>query len=83
MDFPAVLRKYGEHMTKAALVKAVAHMRGVIRARTESAIDGVLLLTMDELYRDAQSVARTLDEFPFSADEKSAIINKAWEIIGP
>jgi hypothetical protein len=61
----------------------VSRIRGVIKLRTDSAVDGVLRITPEELHADALHVACTLDEFPFSVDEKCALIEKAWEIVGP
>jgi hypothetical protein len=61
----------------------VSRIRGVIKQRTDSAVDGVLVITHEELQADALHVACSLDHFPFSTDEKCALIDKAWEIIGP
>jgi hypothetical protein len=61
----------------------ISRIRGVIRQRTDSAINGVLVMTHEQLQADALHVACTLDEFPFSVDEKCALIEKAWEIVGP
>jgi len=83
MDFPFVVRKYGEETTRLALTMLVSRIRGVIRQRTDSAVDGVLVLTNEELHADALHVACSLDDFLFSADEKCALIEKAWEIVGP
>ncbi|HEY3273179.1 MAG TPA: hypothetical protein VGJ92_05420 [Methanocella sp.] len=83
MDFTSVVLKYGEDTTRLALTMLVSRIRGVIKLRTDSAVDGVLVLTNDELRADVQHVACTLDEFPFSVDEKCALIEKAWEIVGP
>jgi hypothetical protein len=83
MDFPEVARKYGEETTRLALTMLVSRIRGVISRRVESAVNGVLVMTHEQLHADAQHVATTLDEFPFSLDEKCALIEKAWEIIGP
>jgi|AGTN01.2.fsa_nt_gi hypothetical protein len=83
MDFSSVVLKYGETTTKLALTMLVSRIRGVIKQRAESAIDGVLMLTHEQLQADAMHVACTLDEFPFSVDEKCALIDKAWELVGP
>ena len=83
MDFPEVARKYGEETTRLALTMLVSRIRGVISLRVGSAVNGVLVMTHEQLRDDALHVASTLDEFPFSADEKCALIEKAWEIIGP
>jgi len=83
MDFTAVVRRHGEETTRIALTRLVSRIRGVISVRTAAAVDGVLVMTRDQLEADAVHVACTLDEFPFSADEKCALIEKAWEIIGP
>ena len=45
MDFPMVVLKYGEETTKLALTMLVSRIRGVIDTRTESAVDGVLVMT--------------------------------------
>jgi hypothetical protein len=83
MEFSSVVLKYGEETTKLALTMLVSRIRGVIKLRTESAVDGVLVMTHEDLQADAQHVACSLDNFPFSVDEKCALIEKAWEIIGP
>jgi hypothetical protein len=83
MDFPSVVRKHGEETTRLALTMLVSRIRGVIKLRTDSAVDGVLRITPEVLHADALLVACTLDEFPFSVDEKCALIEKAWEIVGP
>ena len=83
MDFPSVVRKYGEDTTRAALTTVCARARNIIRLRTESAVDGVLVMSPEDLQQDALLIACSLDDFPFSADEKCALIDKAWEIIGP
>jgi hypothetical protein len=83
MDFPAVVHKYGEETTRLALTMLVSRIRGVITRRVESAVDGVLVMTHEQRHADAQHVTATLDEFPFSVDEKCALIEKAWEIVGP
>ena len=75
--------KYGEETTKLALTMLVSRIRGVIKQRVESAVDGVLVMTHEELQADALHVACSLDNFPFSADEKCTLIEKAWEIVGP
>ncbi len=81
MDFSSVVLKYGETLTKLALTMLISRIRNVIKQRTESAIDGVLMLTHEQLQADAMHVACTLDEFPFSVDEKCALIDKAWELV--
>ncbi len=83
MDFTAVARKYGEETTRLALTQLISRIRGVISLRVASAVDGVLVMTPDQLHADALHVACTLDEFPFTLDEKRALIEKAWEIVGP
>jgi len=83
MDFTSVARKYGEETTKIALTRLISRIRGIIRLRVASAVDGVLVMTPDELHADALHVSRTLDDFPFTTDEKCALIDKAWEIVGP
>jgi hypothetical protein len=83
MDFTSVVRKYGEETTRLALTMLVSRIRGMIRQRIDSAVDGVLTMTHEELQADALHVACSLDNFPFSTDEKCALIEKAWEIIGP
>jgi hypothetical protein len=83
MDFPSVVHKHGEETTRLALTMLVSRIRGVIKQRTDSAVDGVLMLTNEELHADALHVACSLDDFPFSVDEKCALIEKAWEIVGP
>jgi hypothetical protein len=83
MDFSSVVHKYGEETTRLALRMLVSRIRGVISQRTAAAIDGVLVMTHDQLRADALHVACSLDGFPFSADEKCALIDKAWEIVGP
>ena len=82
MDFPSVVRKYGEEMTRLALTRAVSRIRGVLNRRTAAAVEGVLVMTTEQLRLDALQVACVLDDFPFSADEKCALIDKAWEIVG-
>jgi hypothetical protein len=83
MDFTSVVHKHGEETTRLALTMLVSRIRGIIRQRTESAINGVLTITHEELQADALHVACSLDVFPFSVDEKCVLIEKAWEIIGP
>jgi hypothetical protein len=83
MYLPSVVRKHGEETTRIALTMLISRIRGVIRQRTDSAINGVLVMTHEQLQADALHVACTLDEFPFSVDEKCALIEKAWEIVGP
>jgi hypothetical protein len=83
MDFPSVVIKYGEETTQLALTMLVSRIRGVIRQRTDSAVNGILVLTNEELHADALHVACSLDDFPFSVDEKCLLIEKAWEIVGP
>ena len=83
MDFAAVVLKHGEETCKAALVRLVGRIRGIIHARTGAAVNGVLVLTAQQLQEDALSVASVLEDFPFSVEEKLAVINKAWEIVGP
>jgi hypothetical protein len=83
MDFSSVVLKYGKETTRLALTMLVSRIRGVIKLRTESAVDGVLVMTHEDLQVDAPHVACSLDTFPFSVDEKCALIEKAWEIIGP
>ncbi len=83
MDFPSVVRKYGEDTTKLALTRLVGRIRYIINTRTASAVDGVVVMTAEELQADAVSVTCTLDEFPFTVDEKCALVEKAWEIIRP
>jgi hypothetical protein len=83
MEFSSVVLKYGEETTKLALTMLVSRIRGVIKQRVASAVDGVLVLTHEELQADALRVACSLDHLPFSADEKCTLIDKAWEIVGP
>jgi hypothetical protein len=83
MDFTSVVLKYGEETTQLALTMLVSRIRGVIKMRTDSAVDGVLVLTNEELHADALHVACSLDNFPFTVEEKCALIEKAWEIVGP
>jgi hypothetical protein len=83
MDFPSVVHKYGEETTRLALRMLVSSIRGVISQRMAAAVDGVLVMTHEQLHADAVQVACTLDNFPFSTDEKCALIEKAWEIVGP
>jgi hypothetical protein len=83
MDFSSVVLRHGEETTKLALTMLVSRIRGVIKQRTESAVNGILVMTHDELQADALHVACSLDTFPFSTDEKCTLIEKAWEIIGP
>lgn len=78
-----MVQKYGETTTRTALVRLVVRIKGIIHTRTESAVNGILVLTEEDLHKDAVCVACELDDFPFTTDEKCAIINKAWEIIGP
>jgi hypothetical protein len=83
MDFSMVVRKYGEETTKLALSRLVGRIRYIIEKRTASAVDGVVVMTTEELQADAVSVTLMLDDFPFTVDEKCALVEKAWEIIGP
>jgi hypothetical protein len=83
MDFSAVVHKYGEQTTKLALTRLVGRIRYIIDTRTSSAVDGVVVMTEEELRADAVSVTCTLDDFPFNVDEKCVLVEKAWEIIGP
>ena len=83
MDFSSVVLKHGEETTKLALTMLVSRIRGVIKHRVASAVDGVLMITREELQADALHVAASLDSFPFSVDEKCTLIEKAWEIVGP
>lgn len=77
------MRKYGEETTKHALTRLVGRIRSIIDIRTASAVDGVVVMTNEELQADAVSVTCTLDDFPFTVDEKCVLVEKAWEIIGP
>lgn len=64
---------------------AVGRIRGVIKekvARAE-ATDGILMLSIDELRCDVGSVSHVLNEFPFSPEEKTILLHKAWEIVSP
>jgi hypothetical protein len=83
MDFAAVIHRHGEDATKTAMVRLVSRIRQILHFRIESAVNGVLTISMEELREDARQVAMELDEFPFSAEEKCAVIEKAWELIGP
>lgn len=83
MEFPSVVGKYGEEVTRLALTMLISRIRGVIKQRVESAVNGVLVMTHEQLLADARHVAASLDEFPFSVEEKCALIEKAWEIVGP
>ncbi len=79
------MEKYGEAMTKAALMLAVGRIRGIVREKVNRAAStsGILVLSVDELRRDVASVAYVLGEFPFSAEEKHVLLAKAWEIVTP
>ena len=83
MEFRDFVEKYGEATTRAALVLAVGRIRHIVKEKVSraSSTDGVLILTMDELKCDVASVACTLSEFPFSAEEKNVLLLKAWEIV--
>ena len=85
MDFRALVDKYGENTTRAALMLAVGRIRKIIKDKVAMAAstDGVLVLSLDELKRDVTSVAHVLNEFPFSMEEKSVLLIKAWEIVTP
>lgn len=82
MDFPAVVHKYGEETTRLALTRLVGRIRYVIEMRVASAVDGVVTMSAEELQSDAISVTCMLDGFPFTVDEKCALVEKAWEIVG-
>ncbi len=83
MDFAAVITRHGEDTTQTAMIQLVSRIQQIIQYRTDSAVNGVLNISMEELREDAVKVARELDDFPFSPDEKCAVIEKAWEIINP
>lgn len=83
MDFHTVVSKYGEEMVKQALIRIVSRIRHIIEFRTESAINGVLVMSHEEIEEDARFVAIVLEDFPFELEAKFTIINKAWEIVGP
>jgi len=82
MEFSAVVERYGEETMKDAMIRLTSRIEQIIRHRTDSAVNGMLMITMEEIQEDAHKVACVLDEFPFSLDEKFAVIEKAWEIIG-
>ncbi len=83
MDFAAVVHRHGEDTTQMAMVRLVSRIRQILQYRIDSAVNGVLAISIEELQADALKVAMELDEFQFDAEEKCAIIDKAWEIIGP
>jgi hypothetical protein len=83
MDFRSFVEKYGEDTTRAALTLAVRRIRGIVNEKVCMAVDGVLILSIDELKCDVASVSHVLNEFPFSAEEKNVILLKAWEIVSP
>ncbi|WP_424357734.1 hypothetical protein [Methanocella sp. MCL-LM] len=83
MDFAAVVHRHGEDTTQLAMIRLVSRIRQILEFRVDSAVNGVLTISMDELREDALKVARELEEFPFDEAEKCAVIEKAWEIIGP
>ena len=83
MDFAAVVHRHGEDRTQQAMVRLVFRIRQILQYRVASAVNGVLTISLEELQEDALKVARELDEFPFDEAEKCAVIEKAWEIIGP
>jgi hypothetical protein len=85
MEFPAFVEKYGESTTRAALTLAVGRIRKIVKDKVAmaGATDGILILSIDELKCDVASVIHVLNEFPFSLEEKSVILAKAWEIVTP
>ena len=85
MDFRAFVEKYGESTTRAALSLAVARIRRIVKDKVAmaAATDGILIVSIDELKCDVASVIHVLNEFPFSVEEKSVLIAKAWEIVTP
>lgn len=83
MDFTAVVLRYGEDTTRQAMVRLVSRIRQILQFRINSAVNGVLTISREELQEDAIKVARELEEFPFTDAEKCAVIEKAWEIIEP
>lgn len=83
MDFKNFVEKYGEDTTRAALILAVRRIRGIINEKVCKAVDGVLVLSVEELKCDVASVSYVLNEFPFSTEEKNALLLKAWEIVSP
>lgn len=85
MDFSGFVEKYGEATTKAALTLVVGRIRRIIKEKVglAAATGGICILSIEELRRDVESVGHVLNAFPFSAEEKSVILAKAWEIVGP
>jgi hypothetical protein len=83
MDFRSFVEKYGEDTTRAALTLTVRRIRGIVNEKVCRAVDGVLILSADELKCDVASVSHVLNEFPFSAEEKNVLLLKAWEIVSP
>jgi hypothetical protein len=85
MDFASFVVKYGETTTRQALTLAVGRIRKIVNDKVAlgAATGGVLVLTQDELRRDVASVLWVLNEFPFTMEEKSALLAKAWEIVTP
>ncbi len=85
MDFKAFVEKYGEAAAKTALTLAVGRIRGIIgeKVRRAASMGGICILSHDELHCDVASVAHVLVEFPFSEEEKHALLAKAWEIVTP
>ncbi len=85
MDFTAFVKKYGEATTRHALTLAVGRIRKIVKDKVALAAitGGVLVLSQDELKHDVASVLHVLNEFPFTMEEKSALLAKAWEIVTP
>jgi hypothetical protein len=85
MDFTAFVLKYGETTTRHALTLAVGRIRKIVKDKVAlgAVTGGVLVLSRDELRHDVASVILVLNEFPFTMEEKSALLAKAWEIVTP
>lgn len=85
MDFIEFVNKYGEATTKAALVLTVGRIRSIIKEKVAraAAANGIAALTIDELRCDVSSLSHVLNAFPFSAEEKNILLQKAWEIVSP
>lgn len=83
MDFRHVVEKYGEATTKVALVMLVRKIRELINLRVESAINGILVVSIDDLRNDVNTVSQVLNDSPFSMEEKCILVRKAWEIVSP